>query len=387
MLPECGATRTGLRRPAVTGRKNTGDSAIPGIWQASAETPRSRTGFCSRAKSGSDPRASPAPGSSRGRETTTGSGACRCQQRTGGCRGSLNARWSAPRPGGGFSGSGRPKWRLPEDHRKMGRTLPHRRYRRSAGPILPAAQAAPACSGICHSPDRNLAAPVMDRPTDRHRTWHLSVHRQSHFPPPRAEQDQGYRPPPTAAALRAQQTRRDDPHRHQEVGVLQGPRASNHRMAHRHAPKRGRRMGIPARLHRRLFPRGFLRCDARPNRPKRNRRSPGRRPYYQNFGITIERVMTDNGPCYTSKIFRNLCTELDIRHIRTRPYTPRTNGKAERFIQTALREWAYAVAYQTSTQRGDQLPAWLHRYNWHHLTGVSKSRYPSADWAWAGTTY
>ena len=87
--------------------------------------------------------------------------------------------------------------------------------------------------------------------------------------------------------------------------------------------------------------------------------------YYQNFGITIERVMTDNGPCYTSKIFRKLCTDLNIRHIRTRPYTPRTNGKAERFIQTALREWAYATAYQTSTQRRDQLPVWLHRYNWH----------------------
>ena len=54
--------------------------------------------------------------------------------------------------------------------------------------------------------------------------------------------------------------------------------------------------------------------------------------YYQNFGITIERVMTDNGPCYTSRIFRNLCTELHIRHIRTRPYTPITNDKAECFI-------------------------------------------------------
>ena len=149
---------------------------------------------------------------------------------------------------------------------------------RSVGPILPAAQAAPACSGIRHSPDRNLVAPAMDRPADRHRTWHLSVHRQSHSPPPRVEQDQGgYRPPPAAASLRAQQTRRDDPHRHQEVGALQGPRASNHRMAHRHAPKRGRRMGIPARLHRRRFSRGFLRCDARPNRPKLNRLSPGGR--------------------------------------------------------------------------------------------------------------
>ena len=73
--------------------------------------------------------------------------------------------------------------------------------------------------------------------------------------------------------------------------------------------------------------------------------------YYQNFGITIECVMTDNRPCYTSKVFRNLCTGLDIRHIHARPYTPRTNGKAERFIQTALREWAYAAAYQTFTQR------------------------------------
>ena len=60
--------------------------------------------------------------------------------------------------------------------------------------------------------------------------------------------------------------------------------------------------------------------------------------YYQNFGITIERAMTDNGPCYTSRIFRNPCNGLDIRHIRTRPYTPKTNGKAEHFIQTALRK-------------------------------------------------
>ena len=98
--------------------------------------------------------------------------------------------------------------------------------------------------------------------------------------------------------------------------------------------------------------------------------------YYQNFRITIERVMTDNGSCYISKIFRNLCTELDIRHIRTRPYTPRTNGKAERFIQTVLREWAYAAAYQTSTQRSDQPPVWLHRYNWHLPHGSLKKQTP-----------
>ena len=56
---------------------------------------------------------------------------------------------------------------------------------------------------------------------------------------------------------------------------------------------------------------------------------------------------------------------LKIKHLRTRPYTPKTNGKAERFVQTSLREWAYATAYETSEDRAAQLPGWLHRYNWH----------------------
>ena len=64
--------------------------------------------------------------------------------------------------------------------------------------------------------------------------------------------------------------------------------------------------------------------------------------YYQSLGVSVARVMTDNGSCYRSKAFRDACRQLRLRHIRTRPYTPRTNGKAERFIQTALREWAYA---------------------------------------------
>ena len=87
--------------------------------------------------------------------------------------------------------------------------------------------------------------------------------------------------------------------------------------------------------------------------------------YYKSLGITIERVMTDNGSCYKSHDFRKTCRALKIKHIRTKPYTPKTNGKAERFIQTALREWAYARAYQTSDQRGAVMPRWIHRYNWH----------------------
>lgn len=87
--------------------------------------------------------------------------------------------------------------------------------------------------------------------------------------------------------------------------------------------------------------------------------------YYAALGATIREVLTDNGVCYRARCFTETCAELGIRHRRTRPYTPRTNGKAERFIQSALREWAYARAYGNSAQRINALPRWLHGYNWH----------------------
>ena len=98
--------------------------------------------------------------------------------------------------------------------------------------------------------------------------------------------------------------------------------------------------------------------------------------YYQSLGITVERVMTDNGSCYISEDFAKACKKLGLRHIRTKPYTPKTNGKAERFIQTALREWAYAKAYLNSEQRAQELPVWLHRYNWHRPHGSLKAKTP-----------
>jgi transposase InsO family protein len=98
--------------------------------------------------------------------------------------------------------------------------------------------------------------------------------------------------------------------------------------------------------------------------------------YYAKLGIRIERVMTDNGSCYQSKMFRAACKRLGLRQIFTKPYTPKTNGKAERFIQTALREWAYARAYQNSDQRAAELPNWLHRYNWHQPHGSLKAHTP-----------
>jgi transposase InsO family protein len=97
--------------------------------------------------------------------------------------------------------------------------------------------------------------------------------------------------------------------------------------------------------------------------------------YFKSLGIIIERVMTDNGGCYISKAFKRACRQLGIKHIRTKPYTPQTNGKAERFIQTALREWAYATAFENSEQRRTALPTWLHRYNWHR-PHVSLGRKP-----------
>jgi transposase InsO family protein len=98
--------------------------------------------------------------------------------------------------------------------------------------------------------------------------------------------------------------------------------------------------------------------------------------YWASLGVAVARVMTDNGSCYRAKAFAKTCRRLGLKHLRTRPYTPRTNGKAERFIQSALREWAYAQAYPTSAHRTAALPVWLHRYNWHRPHGGIKSQTP-----------
>lgn len=85
--------------------------------------------------------------------------------------------------------------------------------------------------------------------------------------------------------------------------------------------------------------------------------------WYAAHGIKIERVLTDNGPCYLSAKFRKACHELGIKHKRIKPYRPQTNGKAERFIRTAMNEWAYARTYTHSQERAASLPVWTKRYN------------------------
>lgn len=98
--------------------------------------------------------------------------------------------------------------------------------------------------------------------------------------------------------------------------------------------------------------------------------------YYKSLGVTIQRVMTDNGGCYISDDFAKALKDRGVRHIRTKPYTPKTNGKVERFVQTSLREWAYAKPYPNSDDRAAELQPWLHQYNWHRPHGGIKDQTP-----------
>jgi transposase InsO family protein len=98
--------------------------------------------------------------------------------------------------------------------------------------------------------------------------------------------------------------------------------------------------------------------------------------FYRSHGIEVERLMTDNGPAYVSAAHALACRALGIRHIRTRPYRPQTNGKAERFIRTMLREWAYAAVYGSSPERAAALSGWLERYNSTRRHGALGHRPP-----------
>lgn len=100
--------------------------------------------------------------------------------------------------------------------------------------------------------------------------------------------------------------------------------------------------------------------------------------HYTSQGIRVQRILTDNGMCYHSMAVRSVCENHAIKHSFTRPYRPQTNGKAERFIQTALREWAYRLAYESSEQRTLALKAWLHHYNHHRPHSALAGLTPAA---------
>ncbi len=100
--------------------------------------------------------------------------------------------------------------------------------------------------------------------------------------------------------------------------------------------------------------------------------------WFAEHGVTVRSVMTDNGSSYLAHTHRKALAELGLKHLRTRPYRPRTNGKAERFIQTLLNEWAYERIYGTNTERIRALPPYLERYNYHRPHG-SLSHQPPAS--------
>ena len=100
--------------------------------------------------------------------------------------------------------------------------------------------------------------------------------------------------------------------------------------------------------------------------------------FYATHGIRVEQLMTDNGGAYVSTAHALACRALGIRHIRTRPYRPQTNGKAERFIRTMLGGWAYGAIYRNSTERTAALSGWLDFYNWRRPHGSLAHKPPGA---------
>jgi transposase InsO family protein len=100
--------------------------------------------------------------------------------------------------------------------------------------------------------------------------------------------------------------------------------------------------------------------------------------FFARHGIQVERLMTDNGSPYVSRVHAAACHELGIRHLRTRPYRPRTNGKAERLIQTLQREWAHARRFETSAERTAALDPWLNHYNYTRPHGALNHKPPGS---------
>ncbi len=100
--------------------------------------------------------------------------------------------------------------------------------------------------------------------------------------------------------------------------------------------------------------------------------------WLKGMGVEVERVLSDNGSCYRSGVHAEACAELGMRHIFTRPYRPRTNGKAERFIQTLTNRWAYGAIYGSSAERAGALPGWLDHYNFRRRHGSLGHRPPAA---------
>jgi transposase len=138
------------------------------------------------------------------------------------------------------------------------------------------------------------------------------------------------------------------------------------------------RLGVRPRLRRRRHPPGYV--EVLPDEKGASAAGFLRRAvdWLAPMGVTVERVLSDNGACYLSRVHAEACRELGIRHLRTRPYRPLTNGKAERFIQTMTNGWAYGAIYGSSAERTAALPGWLDHYNFRRRHGSLGHRPPAA---------
>ena len=257
-----------------------------------------------------------------------------------------------------------------EDGRQMGRAVPRRGRGRLAGPLVQAALIAkPDGAGRLRS-GRGFAQAAPYRRADRRGGRGFGGHCQPH---------------PQTAGPQSACRRSSRPSRSAAMNA-QPPARSSTSTSKSSASSIGSATGSPATGPARAIPAGsagnmcIWRSTTIPGSPIRKScrtRSDGSclrflfnaLRFFRSLGVKVERVMTDNGSSFRSHRYAKALRRLKIKHLRTRPYTPKTNGKAERFVQTSLREWAYARAYSTSEERAAELPIWLHRYNWHRPHG------------------
>jgi len=163
-------------------------------------------------------------------------------------------------------------------------------------------------------------------------------------------------------SLREGPGRRIAPPRHEEARTHPAPRPSHYRLPPSPRPRQDR-LGVRLRGHRRLFASG-LRRDLRRRTPA-HRSHPLKAAITNYAGLGIAGKHDRQRACFISHTFARACAQLRLKHILTRPDTPRTNGKAERLIRTSMREWAYHASYDHSGARLAALAPWLHHYNWH----------------------
>ncbi len=209
---------------------------------------------------------------------------------------------------------------------------------RSSRPPSSPSQATPA---VCAAVEAlRKAAP--HRRADWRRGRRFGGHCQPHPQTPRPQSPVDARGGRASPSLRTGHPGRDHPYRHQKAGQVQSDRPSRHRPSDRPKQHPRGRLGICASGDRRPFPSRLLAEPA-----ERKARLLPALPvnalrFFRGFGVRVERVMTDNGSSFRSPRYARALRRLKIKHLRTKPYSPKTNGKAERFVQTSLREWAYA---------------------------------------------